>query len=90
MEGFKVEVIDPIGAGDAFLAGFIGQLYRHTTIKKIFTLPKQQKTQLLKECLKIGNICGALTCTQYGDTQAMPNLKEIKKFLKINPSNKFD
>ena len=88
MEGFKVEVIDPVGAGDAFLAGFIGQLYRHTTIKKIFTLSKQQKTQLLKECLKIGNICGALTCTQYGDTQAMPNLKEIEKFLKIDSSNK--
>ena len=88
MEGFKVEVIDPVGAGDAFLAGFIGQLYRHTTIKKIFTLSKEQKTQLLKECLKIGNVCGALTCTQYGDTQAMPNIKEIEKFLKINSFNK--
>ena len=89
MEGFKVEVIDPVGAGDAFLAGFIGQLYRHTTIKKFFTLSKEQKTQLLKECLKIGNVCGALTCTQYGDTQAMPNIKEIEKFLKINSFNKF-
>ena len=87
MEGVKVNVIDPVGAGDAFLAGFIGQLYRHTSIKEFFTLPHQQKTQLLKECLKIGNICGALTCTQYGDTQAMPNIKEIEQFMKINPSD---
>ena len=84
MPGFQVKVIDPVGAGDAFLAGFIGELYRHTSIKEIFTVSHAKKSQILKKCLIVGNVCGALTCTQHGDTQAMPNMMKIKQFIQKN------
>ena len=84
MPGFQVKVIDPVGAGDAFLAGFIGELYRHTSIKEIFTVSHAKKSQILKKCLIVGNVCGALTCTQHGDTQAMPNITKIKQFIQMN------
>jgi sugar/nucleoside kinase (ribokinase family) len=57
------EVVDSIGAGDSFDAGFI-----HTFL--------QQKT--LKECLEFGALTGAINTTKPGGTAAFESLPDIK------------
>lgn len=64
--GFKVDVIDTTGAGDAFNAGFLyGRLNNYD----------------LDKCLLIGNACGALSCTGIGGTTNLPTLKGLKEFI---------
>ncbi len=57
-------VKDAIGAGDSFNAGFIHQFLRNKT---------------LKECLKLGSLCGAINTTAYGGTTAFKNNKKIQQ-----------
>ena len=52
--GFKVKLTDPLGAGDAFSAGFLDALLRGKS---------------LKEASEAGNQLGALVATQQGATQ---------------------
>ncbi len=52
--GFKVNLTDPLGAGDAFSAGFVDALLRGKS---------------LKEASESGNRLGALVATQQGATQ---------------------
>jgi fructokinase len=52
--GFRVNLIDPLGAGDAFTAGFVDALLREKS---------------LKEASEAGNRFGALVATQQGATQ---------------------
>jgi sugar/nucleoside kinase (ribokinase family) len=52
---FVVDVVDSIGAGDSFDAGFIHQFIRGKNVE---------------ECLRFGNIAGALSVTLAGGTEA--------------------
>ncbi len=52
--GFKVNLADPLGAGDAFTAGFVDALLREKS---------------LNEASESGNQLGALVATQQGATQ---------------------
>jgi sugar/nucleoside kinase (ribokinase family) len=63
---FKVPVLDVIGAGDAFAAGFISSLLRGLS---------------LEDALEIGNVAGALVVTVRGDFENMPSLDDVKRFL---------
>jgi len=64
--GFKVDVVDTTGAGDAFNAGFLyGRLNNYD----------------IDRCLLIGNACGALSCTGIGGTTNVPTLKRLKEFI---------
>ena len=58
------EAIDAIGAGDSFDAGFI--------FKYIQNLP-------LDECLKFGNLTGAINTTEAGGTTAFESIEKIKE-----------
>ena len=62
----NVEVVDTIGAGDNFNAGFI---FGHLTNNSI------------KKSLKIASICGSLSTTKAGGIQGQPYFKEILKYL---------
>jgi len=54
---YPVEVVDPVGAGDAFVAGFLsGQLREWDTGKS----------------LELANACGACAVTVPGDAESMP------------------
>ena len=80
----EIEVIDPVGAGDAFVAGFLGTLIRQNIPLRDFLKAKHEgQIESLTKALRVGNICGALTCTKKGDTAAMPTLSEIKSFLTL-------
>jgi 5-dehydro-2-deoxygluconokinase len=65
---FKVKVTSTIGAGDGFAAGFI---YAHAERKS------------LTDCLRYANACAALVVQQVGCAEAMPKLKELEAFLRL-------
>src|SRR5205807_7838294 len=58
---------DTTGAGDAFHAGFIYGLLRDED---------------LESCMKLGNAVAALKCRSLGGRAALPNLDELKEFLR--------
>ena len=80
--GYKVKVVDPIGAGDAFLAGFLGGMLEKSTLKEYYNQEELSRRRILKHCLEVANVCGALTCTRRGDTAAMPTMQEIREFIR--------
>jgi len=63
---FKVPVTDPIGAGDAFAAGFITGMLRGWSLDK---------------ALEVGNAGGALVVTVRGDIENLPSIEEVEQFL---------
>jgi len=62
-----VTVIDPIGAGDSFDAGFLHQFLRGAD---------------LTTCLAYGNLCGAFSATDCGGTEAFRDTARMQKFLR--------
>jgi sugar/nucleoside kinase (ribokinase family) len=64
--GFPVEASDTTGAGDSFAAGFVSGYVRGLS---------------LRECLKIGNACGALSTLEPGGTAGQPTLERLRGFL---------
>ncbi|RLE82062.1 MAG: hypothetical protein DRJ52_02920 [Thermoprotei archaeon] len=65
---FRVKAVDTTGAGDAWTAGFI-----------VFHVLEGRD---LETSVKIANAVGALTCTKYGATTALPTRTELEEFLK--------
>ncbi|MGB2625218.1 MAG: carbohydrate kinase family protein [Candidatus Acidiferrum sp.] len=61
-----VQMVDPVGAGDSFDAGFLHQFIRGARIE---------------ECLKYGNLAGALNVTKVGGTEAFRNSQHRTEFL---------
>ncbi|WP_205174711.1 PfkB family carbohydrate kinase [Bacillus pakistanensis] len=71
VEAFSVkQVIDPVGAGDGFAAGFLASLLRE---------------EGLKQAVKAGNAVGAMMVQSYGDMEGLPTWDELEEFLnKVN------
>jgi sugar/nucleoside kinase (ribokinase family) len=61
----NVQIVDPVGAGDSFDAGFLHQFLRGAD---------------LEACLVYGNLCGAFSTTASGGTEAFWDLKAMKEF----------
>jgi len=64
--GVEVEVLNTVGAGDAFLSGFL-----HGWIEG-----KDWET-----CARFGNACGGLVVSRHGCTPAMPTKAELDDYL---------
>jgi sugar/nucleoside kinase (ribokinase family) len=62
----KVAAVDTIGAGDSFDAGFLHQFIRGAKIE---------------ECLRFGNLTGALSTTRGGGTEAFREAQHRESFL---------
>jgi sugar/nucleoside kinase (ribokinase family) len=62
----RVAAVDTIGAGDSFDAGFLHRFIRGAT---------------LKECLRYGNLTGALSTTRSGGTEAFRDSQHKESFL---------
>jgi sugar/nucleoside kinase (ribokinase family) len=62
----KITAVDTIGAGDSFDAGFLHQFIRAAKIE---------------ECLRFGNLAGALSTTREGGTEAFRDAAHRKNFL---------
>lgn len=79
--GYDIEMVDPIGAGDAFVAGFLGGVLERQPLKDFFHTDGPSRDETLRRSLEIANVCGALTCTRRGDTAAMPTMREVREFV---------
>jgi 5-dehydro-2-deoxygluconokinase len=66
--GFPVEVFNSVGAGDAFMSGFLSGWLRE---------------EPLEECLRLGNACGAIVVSRHGCSPAMPTEGELEYFLRL-------
>jgi sugar/nucleoside kinase (ribokinase family) len=64
-----VAVVDPVGAGDSFDAGFLHQFLQGSD---------------LAACLSYGNLCGAFSTTASGGTEAFRNAARMQEFLRYN------
>lgn len=64
--GFKVEVFNVLGAGDAFMAGFLRGWLRGEPVET---------------CCEWGNACGAIVVSRHGCAPAMPTWVELEQFL---------
>ena len=65
--GFQVKALDTTVAGDSFDAGFISTYLRGESVR---------------ECLRAGNACGALSTLKTGGTGGQPDSRTLKRFLK--------
>ncbi len=64
--GFPVEVYNILGAGDAFMAGFLRGWLRD---------------EPLERCAAYANACGALVVSRHGCAPAIPSWEELEHFL---------
>jgi len=64
--GFPVEVLNVLGAGDAFLSGYLSGWIEN---------------QPAAQCGRRGNAAGALVVTRHGCTPAMPTRAELAEFM---------
>jgi len=64
--GFPIEVFNVLGAGDAFMAGFLRGWLRAMPLEK---------------CCEIANACGALVVSRHGCAPAMASWDELQRFL---------
>jgi 5-dehydro-2-deoxygluconokinase len=69
--GVQVEVLNTVGAGDAFLSGFL-----HGWLNG----------EDWTSCARIGNSCGALVVSRHGCTPAMPTKVELDDYLSRSDS----
>jgi 5-dehydro-2-deoxygluconokinase len=66
--GFPVEVFNVLGAGDAFMAGFLRGWLRGEGVGR---------------CCELANACGALVVSRHGCAPAMPTWTELAHFLQM-------
>lgn len=64
--GFEVEVFNVLGAGDAFMAGFLRGWLRNEPVDR---------------CCELANACGAIVVSRHGCAPAMPSWAEVEYFL---------
>ncbi|UZW54349.1 5-dehydro-2-deoxygluconokinase [Sphingobium sp. JS3065] len=65
-QGFKIEVFNVLGAGDAFMAGFLRGWLRDEPIEL---------------CCTYANACGAMVVSRHGCAPAQPSWDELQCFL---------
>ncbi len=66
---FKVDAIDPVGAGDSFDAGFLHQYIRGAS---------------LETCVAYGNLAGGFSTTRPGGTEAFRDREYFHRFFAAN------
>ena len=66
VQGFPVEVFNVLGAGDAFMAGFLSGWLRDESVE---------------QCCRLANACGAIVVSRHGCAPAMPTKMELESFL---------
>jgi fructokinase len=74
--GFAVEVVDPLGAGDAFVAALLARLLEVGD-------PAALSPAQLDEMAAYANAAGAITCTQLGVIPALPRAAAVEEFLRV-------
>ena len=74
VDGFAVDVVDTLGAGDAFVAAMLMQLMQHEDLQSL-------DASLLETIMRYANAAGALATQKVGVIPALPTSSEIEQFL---------
>ena len=74
VEGFAVEVVDTLGAGDAFVAAMLTQLMTHADLASL-------EKDRLDSIMRYANAAGALATQKIGVIPALPMAQEIERFI---------
>ena len=74
VDGFAVDVVDTLGAGDAFVAAMLMQLMKHEDIPTL-------DASRLDFIMRYANAAGALATQKVGVIPALPTPSEIQQFL---------
>lgn len=74
IDGIKANVVDTLGAGDAFVAAMLSKLMQHENLSDM------QKDQL-NEIMRYANTAGALATQKVGVIPSLPTHAEIEQFL---------
>ena len=72
VDGFAVEVVDTLGAGDAFVAAMLTQLMTHADIESL-------EKDKLDAIMRYANAAGALATQKVGVIPALPTHSEIER-----------
>jgi fructokinase len=75
MEAFKVETIDAVGCGDAFIAGLLTQLVKSRDWRDKLIIDQ------MKSVLRYANAVGAITALTLGVIPALPFAYQVEEFL---------
>lgn len=67
---FEVEVVDPTGAGDAFLAASL-----------VYLSGGEWEEERVREAARRGTAAGAIACTGYGAMGTLPTRDELERFM---------
>lgn len=81
VKGFKVDVVETTGAGDAFMGAMISWLVMNDVKKGDLVSLNEDK---VKEMLRFANAAGAIATTKIGAIPSLPIKEELEKFLKKN------
>ncbi|WP_066015552.1 bifunctional 5-dehydro-2-deoxygluconokinase/5-dehydro-2-deoxyphosphogluconate aldolase [Endozoicomonas atrinae] len=65
-QGVRIEVLNVLGAGDAFMSGLLRGFVRE---------------EPWEQCLRYANACGALVVSRHGCAPAMPSVEELDYYL---------
>ncbi|MDI6807323.1 MAG: carbohydrate kinase [Candidatus Aenigmarchaeota archaeon] len=76
VKGFKVNVMDTTGAGDAFNAGALYGILPFVEKNKVSQLDKQELDMIFKQA----NLVAAVTTTKKGAITAFPSLDELENY----------
>ena len=82
--GFAVDVVDPVGAGDAFVAGFLAAILERHTLADLAAMDAERRADILRRAIRLANACGALVCSEHGDTEPMPDMNQALAFARMD------
>jgi len=77
LPSFTVDAIDPVGAGDAFLAGFIHQLCQRS-------LTSLSQSEQVQEIMRYAQAVAAISIQSVGATTSLPTDAEVISFLALH------
>jgi fructokinase len=77
VRAFEVRSVDPTGAGDAFVAGFLSRLLDSGGAARDALAPRDT----ILEAVLFGNAAGALATTRIGAIPALPTRAEVQELL---------
>lgn len=73
--GLRVNALDTLGAGDAFVAGFLAEVARAGSLEAVLNVEE------LNASLRFANACGALATQKAGAIPSLPSHGEVAAFL---------
>jgi fructokinase len=76
---FRVDTVDAVGCGDAFIAGLLSRLASQPDWHSLLNAAD------LHQALRYANAVGALTATKLGVIPALPTAAEVETFLSQQP-----